>query len=182
VDSPRQVSYGVYQCHRLYKEGAFEFQEFPYLGVRGVWKSAAQKETLRHKLFAFLVGLHDLRFRGDWTKKTDKAKFFGFFLANTAAAWFFFALPLVKKIFLAAISNIASPLWNATLMTSLQAVDVVVFVVCTLLSGNWGHRDRCVKRETFAFLQQKKRETFAFRKLAQSRGKSISTATDCEEL
>ena len=92
------------------------------------------------------------------------------------------ALPLVKKIFLAAISNIASPLWNATLMTSLQAVDVVVFVVCTLLSGNWGHRDRCVKRETFAFLQQKKRETFAFRKLAQSQGKSISTATDCEEL
>ena len=140
------MSYAVYWCRRLYKEGAFEFQAFPYLGVRGVWKSAMQQQTLRQKLYAFFVGLHDLRFRGDWSKKTDKAKFLGFFLANTGAAWICFAIPLAKKISLAVITNIQNPTWNATLMTSLQAVDVALFVVFTLLFGNWGHRDRCVQR------------------------------------
>lgn len=59
----------------------------------------------------------------------------GFFLANTAGLWFCFAIPLLKKIFSAAVSNVSMPSMNSALMTTLYWTDVVCSVYFR------GHRD-----------------------------------------
>ena len=87
---------------------------------------------------SLFISLHDMRFKGDWAKKSDEAKMYGFFLANTAGLWFCFAIPLLKKILSCLCVNVALPTVNAALMTVIYWTDVGCSVYFR------GHRDAVV--------------------------------------
>ena len=85
-----------------------------------------------------LVDLHDIRYVGDWGKKSDEAKRWGFMLANTAGYWLCFSQPLVKKLATASIVNIPDPGWNALSMIVVYWIDLILGLCVR------GHRDHLI--------------------------------------
>lgn len=87
------------------------------------------------KLMTLAVDIHDTRYAGDWGKSTPDAKLWGFFLGNTAATWFCFSFPLLKKLLAAIIIHLPLPGWSSALLTGVYWVDLVISI--------WfrGHRD-----------------------------------------
>ena len=132
------ICFGIYTCRRLVQAGEFSFNKFETKGLGAAYRDARSSHSCRGGMMSLFISLHDMRFKGDWAKKSDEAKTFGFFLANTAGLWFCFAIPLLKKIACALCANVALPTINATLMTAIYWTDVVCSVYFR------GHRDGVV--------------------------------------
>jgi hypothetical protein len=130
--------FAVVKCRALCSEGNLEYGAFPHRSVRTIYNDAMEIHGTGNKIMTLLVDLHDIRYRGDWAKKSADAKMWGFFLANTAGLWFCFAIPLVKKLFTAVAVNIPFPAWSAGFMCFIYWVDAVSGVCLR------GHRDHFV--------------------------------------
>jgi len=132
------LTFGLYKCWVLQAEGSFTFGAYPHRSVRQIYEDAWRATGLHRKVMTLLVDLHDKRYRGDWAKKSDDAKFWGFFLANTGHLWFCFCFPLVKKVFTAVFVNVTLPSVNASMMLVLFWIDAITGLIFR------GHRDHVV--------------------------------------
>jgi len=137
------LAFGVYKVWRITAKGNFSFNAYPHRSVKDVYNNSMYKDSMKahglnRRLMTLLVDLHDMRYRGDWAKTSDDAKFYGFFLANTGHLWFCFQFPLIRKVLTAVTVNIATPILNASFMTALFWVDCIVAVFFR------GHRDHAV--------------------------------------
>jgi hypothetical protein len=132
------LALSINKCYCLRKAGDVEFKQYEHRAIRSIYTDAMQHHGLRKRVMTLLVDLHDKRFVGEWGKKSDEAKRWGFLLANTAGRWFCFSLPLIKKLTIAVIVNIPHPVANAALMTIVFWIDL--FAGACLR----GHRDHFV--------------------------------------
>jgi len=132
------LAFGVYKVWGITAKGNLSFSAYPHRSVKDVYNDSMKAHGLHRRLMTLLVDLHDMRYRGDWAKTSDDAKFYGFFLANTGHLWFCFQFPLIRKVLTAVTVNIATPVLNASFMTALFWVDCVVAVFFR------GHRDHVV--------------------------------------
>lgn len=132
------LSYGLWRCRQIYREGGFQFNRFEHRDLRTIYKESMQAKGFSRKAMTLVVDIHDTRYAGDWGKKSEDAKRWGFFLGNTAATWFCFAFPLVKKLVTAVLVHLPDPAWSATMITGIYWVDLVLAL--------WfrGHRDHLV--------------------------------------
>ena len=74
--------FGIWKCRRLCQEGNFVFGPFPHRSMKAIYQDAMKAKGLHRKAMTLLVDIHDKRYRGDWAKKSDDAKFWGFFLVS----------------------------------------------------------------------------------------------------
>ena len=132
------LSVALFKCHQIYKAGGFEFNQFNHRSIREIYQDAQHAHGFGQKAMTIIVDVHDKRYKGDWGKKTPDAKFWGFLLGNTAASWFCFSFPLIKKFLTAIFVHVPLPAINASLMTGLYWIDLLQ---CACFRG---HRDQMV--------------------------------------
>jgi len=132
------LTYSLVRLFQINKEGGFQFNQFNHRSVRQIYEDSKHAKGFSQKAMTFIVEVHDKRYKGDWGKKTPAAKFWGFLLGNTAATWFCFSFPLLKKFFTAIIVHVPMPAINASMMTGLYWIDLVL---CGCFRG---HRDQMV--------------------------------------
>jgi len=129
---------------RLKRDGAFSFNRNPARPFKQIFAELKEHGNLRsfsgiqRKLSFLYIAIFDKRFAGEWAKKTPKAKFFGFFLANTGPLWFCFAFVLIKKVFTPIILNWTNGSTNAIITASIFWIDAGLQLVLQ------GHRDNLV--------------------------------------
>ena len=132
------VGYGFYRIRTLQKQGALAFTKNTKRTFKEFWSDLQSHKGLRHKLSFLFVAIHDLRFAGEWAKKTKSAKFWGFFVANTGPYWFCFTFVLVKKICTPLLLNWTDGAFNAVAVAAIFWIDGFIFFCLS------GHRDHAV--------------------------------------
>lgn len=132
------AGYGFYRIHALQQQGALSFMKNTKRTFKEFWSDLKSHKGLRHKMSFLFVAIHDLRFAGEWAKKTKSAKFWGFFVANTGPYWFCFTFVLVKKICTPLILNWTDGAFNAVAIAAIFWIDGILFFCLS------GHRDHAV--------------------------------------
>jgi len=127
--------FAFYRCWLLHAEGTFEFVRPPHRSVKQIYEDAWQiKGTHRFGpvvatamvVYTFLNDLHAQRFRGDWEKHSEEAKFWGFLLSDTGSQWFCGFFPLLKKVLTAISVNVPTPNINAAMMLAIHWGDAAL--------------------------------------------------------
>jgi len=138
------VVLGVFKIKKLTKEGSLFHMKNPTRPFSEIWSEIKSHGNLtsftgiKRKISFIIIAVMDKRFRGNWGKKTQEAKFWGFFLGNTGILWFCFVFVLVKKIVSPLILNWSSGAFNAIAMTALFWIDGIANFI------TMSHRDNVI--------------------------------------
>lgn len=107
------LCFGIYKSRVLVARGSVEFSPYPCRSLTILLKEARHTARCTTGLMVVAVGIHDMRFKGEWAKNSDSARHWGWLLSNTGGLWLFFALAPARRILTSIVVNVSEPSVNA---------------------------------------------------------------------
>jgi len=101
------VAVGAYRIHTCIKACEIKWQKSNIKHPTKIREEFKQIASTTHKMSACFLIFFAMRFSGDWTKHSDKARFWGFLVANfSSTLWIYFSIKLAGKFLNAFVTNV----------------------------------------------------------------------------